>query len=75
VVVLDPDLPVPLWKQLADILARHIESGEYTGKLPSAKTLAQEYEVSHKTSEHALQSLKEQGLVAAVKGLGYFVKR
>jgi DNA-binding GntR family transcriptional regulator len=74
-VVLDPDLPVPLWQQLADVIAQRIGSGEYTGKLPSAKTLAQEYEVSHKTSEHALQSLKDAGLVEAVKGLGYFVKR
>lgn len=66
---LDLDSPVPLWQQLADILREGISSGQYTGRLPSAKTLAQEYEVSHKTSERALHHLVDEGLLAElVKG-------
>jgi DNA-binding GntR family transcriptional regulator len=73
--MLDPDLPVPLWVQLAQIIRDKIGNGEYSGKLPSAKTLAQEHEVSHKTSEHALSSLRDEGLIVAVQGKGYFVTR
>jgi GntR family transcriptional regulator len=74
-VVLDPDLPVPLWEQLAHVIRDKIQAREYTGRLPSARSLAQEYEVSHKTSEHALRHLKDQGIVVAVVGKGYFVAR
>jgi GntR family transcriptional regulator len=74
-VVLDPDLPVPLWEQLAQVIRDKIQAREYTGRLPSALSLAQQYEVSHKTSEHALRYLKEQGIVVAVIGKGYFVAR
>jgi DNA-binding GntR family transcriptional regulator len=72
---LDLDSPVPLWQQLADILREGIRSGQYTGRLPSAKTLAQEYEVSHKTSERALHHLVDEGLLVAVVGRGFFIKR
>ena len=72
---LDLDSPVPLWEQLADILREGIGSGQYTGRLPSAKTLAQEYEVSHKTSERALHYLVDEGLLVAVVGRGFFIKR
>jgi DNA-binding GntR family transcriptional regulator len=56
VVNLDHDLGVPLHEQLADILRARIKSGEYTGRLPSARHLAQEFEVSHRTSETALKT-------------------
>lgn len=75
VVTLDPDLGVPLWEQLASILREKIASGEYTGRLPSARHLAQEHGVSHRTSETALRTLKAEGLVVAVVGKGYFVSR
>ncbi len=72
---LDLDSPIPLWQQLADILREGIRSGEYTGRLPSAKTLAQEYDVSHKTSERALHALVDEGLLVAVVGRGFYIKR
>jgi len=75
VVVLDPDLPMPLWEQLAEIIREKIKSGEFSGRLPSARHLAQEYEVSHKTSEHALRTLRDEGLITSVTGLGYFTRR
>jgi DNA-binding GntR family transcriptional regulator len=75
VVNLDHDLGVPLHEQLADILRARIKSGEYTGRLPSARHLAQEFEVSHRTSETALKTVKAEGLVTSVVGKGYFVAR
>jgi DNA-binding GntR family transcriptional regulator len=74
-VELDHDSPVPLWEQLVVILRRQITSGEMTGRVPSARTLAQQYEVSHRTSERALNALKDEGLVVAVIGKGFYVKR
>jgi DNA-binding GntR family transcriptional regulator len=72
---LDLDSPVPLWEQLADILRSRVRSAEYTGRIPSAKTLAQEFEVSTRTSERALTALKDEGLLVAVVGRGFFIKR
>ena len=66
---------MPLWEQLVVILRRQIKSGEMTGRVPSARTLAQQYEVSHRTSERALNALKDEGLVVAVIGKGFYVKR
>jgi GntR family transcriptional regulator len=74
-VALDLGSPVPLWQQLADILRAQVQSGEISGRLPSAKTLAQEYEVSHKTSERALHALVDEGLIVAVVGRGFYVNR
>lgn len=72
-VVIDPDLPVTLHEQLAAILRARIASGEYASRIPSATTLAQEFGVSHRTSEHALRTLRDEGLIVAVFGRGYFV--
>ena len=73
--VLDPDLPVPLHEQLSEILRAMIRSGDYAGRLPSARHLAQEHGVSHRTSEHALRTLKAEGMIVSVQGKGYFVRR
>jgi DNA-binding GntR family transcriptional regulator len=35
--------------------------------------LAQEYGVSHRTADHALQTLRDEGLVIAVRGKGFYV--
>ena len=73
--MLDPDLPVPLWRQLVAELRARIDSGEWTVRVPSIKSLAQEYETSHRTVETALNALKDAGVIVAVTGRGYFVKR
>ena len=66
---------MPLHEQLTAILREQIRSGELAGRLPSGKTLAQQYEVSHRTSERALATLRDEGLVVAVIGKGYYVAR
>jgi DNA-binding GntR family transcriptional regulator len=73
--VLDRDLPIPLHEQLAQALRDRIGSGELTARVPSVLTLAQEYEVSHRTAAHALTTLRDEGLIVSVRGLGYYVKR
>ena len=69
---LDLGSPVPLWEQLAAILRDQIKRGELSGRIPSAKTLAQQYETSSRTSERALGALKAEGLVVAVIGKGFY---
>jgi len=71
----DPESPEPLYRQVAAILRAKISSGEYTGRLPSLKTIAEEYGVSHITAEKAMDLLKDEGLVVVVVGRGAFVKR
>lgn len=71
--MLDHGSPVPLHEQVTEILRRRISSGELTGRIPSGQTLAQEFEVSHRTAERALTNLKAEGLAIAVIGRGYYV--
>jgi DNA-binding GntR family transcriptional regulator len=73
--VIDPDLPVTLWEQLARILRDKIKSGELVGRVPSIRSLAQEYSVSTRTAERALVSLRDEGVLVVLHGKGYYVRR
>ena len=57
------------------ILRVQIESGELTGRLPSVKTLSQEYGISHVTSEKAMGVLKTEGLIRVRIGKGAYVTK
>jgi GntR family transcriptional regulator len=74
-VSLDRDSPEALYVQLAAVLRGQIERGELTGRVPSAKTLAQQYEVAQGTAERALALLRDEGLIASAMGRGHFVVR
>jgi GntR family transcriptional regulator len=74
-VTVDHDSPEPLYRQVAAILRRRIASGEITARLPSLKTIAQEYGVSHITAEKAVALLREEGVVVVVVGRGAYVKK
>lgn len=67
------DSPVPLYVQLANLLRDDITAGKLTGRIPSIKGLSQEYEVSTRTVERALEILKDEGVVVAVVGKGFYV--
>lgn len=71
----DHDSPEPLYRQVAGLLRGRIKSGELTARLPSLKTIAQEYGVSHITAEKAVALLREEGLVVVVVGRGAYVKK
>ncbi len=70
---LDHGSPVALYRQLAELLRGQIESGKLTGRVPSAKSLAQEHEVAVGTAERALGILREDGLIVSASGRGHFV--
>jgi GntR family transcriptional regulator len=56
-------------------LRRKISNGELTGQLPTRLLLAVEYDVSHMTVQRAIDTLKEEGLLYSVPGLGVFVRQ
>jgi DNA-binding transcriptional regulator YhcF (GntR family) len=72
--VVDHESPVPLHEQLAKILRDEITNGTLTGRVPSILTLAQEHEVAHNTAARALDTLKAEGLIFAVRGKGFYVR-
>lgn len=73
--MIDHDSPEPVYQQLAAILRKQIQDGTLTNRIPSIRTLAQQYEVSHVTAAKALSVLKDEDLVISVRGKGAFVKR
>jgi len=73
--VVDDQSPEPLYRQVASILRERIASGDISSRLPSLKTITQEYGVSHVTAEKAVALLREEGLVVVVIGRGAFVAR
>jgi DNA-binding GntR family transcriptional regulator len=72
-VSIDYDAAEPLYLQLATILRELIASGELDRRVPSGKTLSQQYGVSHITAEKAVRQLRDEGLVRSVVGRGVFV--
>lgn len=60
---------------MASLLRGRIQSAEIIARLPSLKTIAQEYGVSHITAEKAVRLLRDEGLVIAVIGRGVYVVR
>lgn len=66
---------LPLYAQLADLLAQRISSGELSvgDRLPTEHTLAQEHGLSRATVIKALGTLESRGVVIKRQGKGTFV--
>lgn len=73
--VTSPLSNVPLFRQLADVLAGQIERGELRPgqPLPSELHLQQTYDVSRGTVRKAMAELRERGLVVTIHARGTFV--
>jgi len=67
--------PVPLHRQLREILTRRISSGDYRPgeRIPSERELCQEYGVSRTTVRQTLNDLVHEGLLIRVPAKGTFV--
>ncbi len=70
--MVDRDSPELAYVQLANDLARRIESGEISGRMPSERSLAEEYGVAYQTARRAIAVLRDRGLVESVHGRGTF---
>jgi GntR family transcriptional regulator len=60
--------------QVASDVERRIAAGEIKMKLPAERALAEEYGVSYVTVRHAMQVLRERGVIITAHGRGTFVK-
>ncbi|MEO3858784.1 GntR family transcriptional regulator [Acrocarpospora sp. B8E8] len=72
---LDRDGPVPLYVQIADLVADQIERGELgLGELvPTETELLRAYRICRGTARRVHRELRERGLVYTVPGTGTFV--
>lgn len=63
------------YRTIADELRRKVEAGEYGagGLLPSEAELSAEHDVSRVTVRKALELLRDEGLIDARQGFGWFV--
>ncbi len=73
--VLDRDGPVPIYKQVADLIRARIESGDLKPgePVPSEAQLEADYDIARTTARRVARELREQGVVYTVQGEGTFV--
>lgn len=69
------DPATPLWQQVYTGLRSAIETGRYSpeSRLPSESELCRKYGVSRPVVRRAIAELRNEGLVATIKGSGAFV--
>lgn len=74
-VTVDRHDPTPIYRQIANILREKILSGEYRPRqvLPSEQQLMQEHGVARATDRHAIEALREEGLVYTLPQRGTYV--
>jgi GntR family transcriptional regulator len=74
--ILNPQSPIPLYRQLADILAARIRSGEYpvATRIPSENSLSAAYGIGRPTARQATEYLIRRGLLIRKRGSGTYVQ-
>jgi DNA-binding GntR family transcriptional regulator len=72
---IDPTAKLPPYRQLGEIIAAKIRSGEYPPemRLPSEAELMEEYELGRSTVRRSMSWLRQQGLVETVATRGSYV--
>jgi len=73
--MLNPQSPIPLYHQLADILTEQIRSGKYRSGdlLPSETGMAKTYQIGRPTVRQAMDILVRKGLIERKRGSGTYV--
>ncbi|MER6944771.1 GntR family transcriptional regulator [Nonomuraea sp. NPDC000554] len=73
--MLDRDGPVPIYKQVADLIREQIESGELKAgePVPSEAKLERDYDIARTTARRVARELREQGMAYTIQGEGTFV--
>ena len=74
---IDPLGPLPPYRQIAAILRRRIESGQYPPdtRIPTESELVEAFEVARTTARRAIAVLREEGLIYTVPQRGSYVAR
>jgi len=73
---LNPNAPIPLYHQLADIILSRIHSGEYPAgfRIPSEHALAREYGIGRPTVRQATELLVRKEFLIRRRGAGTYVR-
>ena len=74
--MLNPNSPVPLYHQLAEIICERIFSGEYPPgqAIPPETALARQYHIGRPTVRQAMDLLAKKNLILRKRGSGTFVQ-
>lgn len=72
---LNPQSPIPLYRQLADILSERIRCGDYSvaSRIPSENHMAADYGIGRPTVRQATDFLIRKGLLIRKRGSGTYV--
>ena len=72
---IDPTAKQPPYRQVADIIAGMIASGELPrgSRIPTESEIMEEYEVGRSTARRTVAWLREQGLIETVPTRGSYV--
>jgi len=73
--MINPQSPIPIYRQLADLLTAKIRQGEYLpgGRIPSEHQLAATFGIGRPTARQAIDMLVRKGLLARKRGSGTYV--
>lgn len=73
--MLNPNAPIPLYRQLADLISEKIRNGQYvTGnRIPSEPQLATTYRLGRPTVRQAIELMVRRGLLIRRRGSGTYV--
>lgn len=74
--MLNPHSPIPLYRQLAELLNAKIREGVYTAgsRIPSEHQLAATYSIGRPTARQAVDLLVRKGLLSRRRGSGTYVR-
>jgi GntR family transcriptional regulator len=74
--MLNPQSPIPLYHQLADIILAKIRGGEYPAgaRIPSENSLAADYGIGRPTARQATELLVRRRILVRRRGSGTFVR-
>ncbi|MDL4815387.1 winged helix-turn-helix domain-containing protein [Actinomadura opuntiae] len=69
--------PRPLREQITSLITRRIADGTYAvgSKIPTARELARECDVSERTIAEVIRGLRESGVLRGIPGRGVYVLR
>jgi DNA-binding GntR family transcriptional regulator len=72
---IDPTGPVPPYRQIAEIIRKRIESGEYPkgSRIPTESEMVETWEVARTTARRAIALLRKESLVHTVPQRGTYV--
>jgi len=72
---IDPTAKLPPYRQVAEILAGQIRSGELpkSSRIPTESEIMAEYEVGRSTARRTVAWLRDQGLIETVPTRGSYV--